>query len=300
MHMRGFCLFLVGVSLAVAQSNFPAMHYKVDSDWPQLPAGWNFGETPGVAVDAKDHVFVLHRGENPILEFTPDGRLVRSWGEGLFIRPHAIRIDQEGNIWTVDNDTHQILKMDPSGRIRLVIGRRGQSGETEEAFNRPTDVAFGLNGEIYISDGYVNSRVVKFSKEGRYITAWGKKGKGPGEFNLPHSVAVDKQGRVYVGDRENRRLQVFDGNGKFLEEWTHVGSPWGLDLQPDQTLFIADGYNDRVLKVDLTGKVLGAFGGNGRMPGEMNFVHHLEVDSAGNIYVGEIKNQRVQKFTPRK
>jgi DNA-binding beta-propeller fold protein YncE len=265
-----------------------------------LPAGWNFGETPGVAVDAKDHVFVLHRGENPIMEFTPDGRLVRSWGKGLFIRPHAIRVDPEGNIWTVDNDTHQVLKMDPSGRVRLVIGRKGVSGETEEAFNRPTDVAFGANGDIYISDGYVNSRVVKFSKDGRYITAWGKKGSGPGEFNLPHSVAVDKQGRVYVGDRENRRLQIFDGDGKFIEEWKHVGSPWGLDMQPDQTLFIADGYNDRVLKVDLTGKVLGAFGGNGRMPGEMSFVHHLEVDSAGNIYVGEIKNQRIQRFTPRK
>jgi sugar lactone lactonase YvrE len=300
MHVRAFCLLLAGVSLAIAQSNFPAMHYKVDAAWPQLPVGWNFGETPGVAVDAKDHVFVLHRGENPIMEFTPDGRLVRSWGKGLFIRPHAIRIDPEGNIWTVDNDTHQVLKMDASGRVRLVIGRRGVSGETEEAFNRPTDIAFAANGDIYISDGYVNSRVVKFSKDGRYITAWGKKGSGPGEFNLPHSVAVDKQGRVYVGDRENRRLQVFDGNGKFLEEWKHVGSPWGLDLQPDQTMFIADGYNDRVLKVDLTGKVLGAFGGNGRMPGEMSFVHHLEVDSAGNIYVGEIKNQRIQRFTPRK
>lgn len=298
--IRAFCLFLLGVAAAAAQSEFPAMHYKVDAEWPQLPAGWNFGETPGVAVDAKDHVYVLHRGENPILEFTPDGRLVRSWGKGLFIRPHAIRIDPEGNIWTVDNDTHQILKMDPSGRIRMVIGRRGQSGETEEAFNRPTDVAFGPDGEIYISDGYVNSRVVKFSKEGRYITAWGKKGSAPGEFNLPHSVAVDKQGRVYVGDRENRRLQIFDSNGKFLKEWTHVGSPWGLDMQPDQTLFIADGYNDRVLHVDLTGKVLGAFGGNGRMPGDLSYVHHLEVDSAGNIYVGEIKNQRVQKFEPRK
>jgi DNA-binding beta-propeller fold protein YncE len=300
MHIRILCLFLAAVWVTVAQSNFPAMRYKAEADWPQMPPGWNFGETPGVAVDAKGHVFVLHRGEHPIIEFTAEGKMVRSWGEGLFIRPHAIRIDPQGNIWTVDNDTHQILKMDPGGRIRLVIGRRGLSGETEEAFNRPTDVAFGPNGEIYISDGYVNSRVVKFSKEGRYITAWGKKGKGPGEFNLPHSVAVDKQGRVYVGDRENRRVQVFDADGKFLEQWTHVGSPWGLDLLGDETMFIADGYNDRVLKVDLSGKVLGAFGGNGRMPGELSYVHHLEVDNAGNVYVGEIKNQRVQKFVPGK
>jgi sugar lactone lactonase YvrE len=299
MRLRIFCLLLLGTSFAIAQSNFPTMQYKVDPDWPTLPGGWNFGETPGVAVDATGHVYVLHRGPHPIMEFTPDGRLVRSWGEGLFIRAHAIRIDPEGNIWTVDNDTHQVLKMDPSGRVRLVIGRRGQSGETNESFNRPTDVAFGPNGDIYVSDGYVNSRVVKFSKEGRYVTAWGKKGKGEGEFNLPHSVAVDKQGRVYVGDRENYRLQVFDANGKFLQQWTNVGSPWGLDLQPDGTMFIADGYNDRVLKVNLDGKVLGAFGGNGRQAGQMSYVHHLEVDSAGNIYVGEIKNQRVQKFMPR-
>ena len=300
MRIRALCWFLIAASLAIAESNSPAMNYKVNADWPQLPSGWNFGETPGVAVDAKGHVFVLHRGEHPIIEFTPEGKMVRSWGEGLFIRPHAIRIDPSGNIWTVDNDTHQILKMDPTGRIRLVIGRRAQSGESEEAFNRPTDVAFGPNGEVYISDGYVNSRVVKFSKDGRYITAWGKKGQGPGEFNLPHSVAVDKQGRVYVGDRENFRVQVFDGDGKFLAEWKDVGSPWGLDLQADQTMFIADGYNDRVLKVDLTGKVLGAFGGNGRMPGELSYIHHLEVDGSGNIYVGEIKNQRVQKFVPAK
>jgi DNA-binding beta-propeller fold protein YncE len=300
MRLRTFCLVLAAVSLAISQSpDFPAMQYKVDPDWPALPAGWNFGEAPGVAVDAKGHVFVLHRGEHPIMEFTSDGRLIRSWGEGLFIRPHGIRIDPEGNIWTVDNDTHQVMKMDPSGRVRMVIGRKGFSGETEEAFNRPTDVAFGPNGEIYVADGYVNSRVVKFTKEGRYVTAWGKKGKGEGEFNLPHSVAVDKQGRVYVGDRENYRLQIFDANGKFLQQWTHVGSPWGLDMQPDQTLFIADGYNDRILKVNLEGKVLGAFGHNGRLLGEFSYLHHLELDSTGNIYTGEIKNQRIQKFSPR-
>lgn len=299
MRLRTFCLLLVAASLAISQSNFPAMNYKVDPGWPQMPPGWNFGETPGVAVDARGHVFVLHRGEHPIIEFTPDGKQVRSWGEGLFIRPHSIRIDPQGNIWTVDNDTHQVLKMDPSGRVRMVIGRRGVSGETEENFNRPTDVAFGPNGEIYVSDGYVNSRVVKFSKEGRYVTAWGKKGKAPGEFNLPHAIAVDKQGRVYVGDRENRRLQIFDADGKFLKEWTNVGSPWGLDLRPDETLFIADGYNDRIVKADLNGKILGAFGNNGRMAGELSYVHNLGLDNAGNIYAGEIKNQRVQRFTPR-
>ncbi len=288
----------VGMS-APAEPDFPSMQYDVDPEWPALPPGWNFGEVAGVAADGRGHVFVFHRGEHPIMEFAPDGRMARSWGEGLFIRPHAIRVDPEGNIWTVDNDTHQVLKMDSSGRVRMVIGRRGQSGETEENFNRPTDVAFAPNGDIYVSDGYGNSRVVRFSKDGRYITAWGKKGDGEGEFNLPHTVAVDRQGRVYVGDRENYRVQIFDPDGKFLAQWRHVGSPWGLDMRPDGTLFIADGHNDRILKVTLEGKVLGAFGKNGRMPGELSFVHHLGLDPAGNIFASEIKNQRVQKFSPR-
>ncbi len=290
--------FTVGSSPAPAESDFANLEYAVDPGWPMLPPGWNFGEVAGVATDGRGHVFVFHRGEHPIMEFTPHGRLVRSWGEGMFIRPHAIRVDPDGNIWTVDNDTHQVLKMDPSGRVRMVIGRRGESGEGDELFNRPTDVAFAPNGDFYVSDGYGNSRVVRFSKQGRYITAWGKAGDADGEFNLPHSVAVDGQGRVYVGDRENYRVQIFDEDGRFLEKWTHVGSPWGLDMQADQTVLIADGHNDRILKVTLAGEVLGAFGQNGRMPGDLSFVHQLGVDAAGNIFTSEIKNQRVQKFAP--
>lgn len=301
MRIPNLALGLLALCLAGAapSAEFPAMEYDVDADWPTLPAGWNFGEVAGVAVDARDHVFVFHRGEHPIMEFMPDGRLVRSWGSGMFIRPHGIRVDPEGNIWTVDNDTHQVLKMDPAGRVRMVIGRRGQGGESDELFNRPTDVAFAPNGDFYVSDGYVNSRVVKFSKDGRFLTAWGRKGDGEGEFNLPHSVAVDQQGRVYVGDRENYRVQVFDSSGKFLSQWRHVGSPWGLDIRPDGTLFLADGHNDRILKLTLEGEVLGAYGRNGRLPGDLNFVHHLGVDSQGNILASEIKNQRVQRLRPR-
>lgn len=287
------------LSPVAGAADFPAMQLAADTEWPSLPLGWSFGEAPGVAVDGKGHVYVFHRGVHPIMEFAPDGRLVRSWGDDMFIRAHAIRIDPEGNIWTVDNDTHQVLKMDPSGRVRMVFGRRGQSGESDELFNRPTDVAFGPNGDIYVTDGYGNSRVVKFSKEGRYIKAWGKHGKGEGEFDLPHTVVVDQQGRVYVGDRENYRVQIFDANGKFLTQWGHVGSPWGLDFHPDGTLMMADGHNDRILKVSLDGKVLGAFGRNGRMPGDLNFGHHIAVDPEGNVFVSEIKNQRVQKFRPR-
>ena len=283
---------------ALRGSEFGQLPYTVDPNWPRLPAGWNLQETPGVAVDANDHVYVFHRGEHPIIELTPDGRVVRSWGEGMFIRPHAIRIDPQGAIWAVDNDTHQVLKMDPSGRVRMVMGRKGQSGEGPDLFNRPTDVAFAEDGSFYVSDGYGNSRVAKFSADGRFITAWGRKGDAPGQFDLPHAVVVGPNGLVYVGDRENHRLQVFDADGGFIEQWTEVGSPWGLARSHDGALFIADGHNNRILKAGFDGTVRGQISSGGKAPGQVDFAHHIAIDSRGNVYVAEIKNWRVQKFLP--
>ncbi len=286
-------------ALVWAQAEFPALPHKVDPDWPKLPAGWTFQETPGVAVDSREHVYVLHRGEHPIMEFDREGKFVRSWGDGVFLRAHGLKVDPEGNLWVVDDGGHTVMKMDAAGRVRMILGRKGQSGETHENFNRPTDVAFAPNGDFYVSDGYGNSRVVKFSKDGRFLKAWGKKGTAEGEFNTPHAVAVDRQGRVYVGDRENRRLQVFDAEGKFLAQWKHVGSPWGLFLTADQSLYLCDGYANRVLKLSLDGNVLGTTAGPGKLAGQLDFAHHLAVGPSGSIYVAEIKNWRAQKFAAR-
>jgi DNA-binding beta-propeller fold protein YncE len=211
-------------------------------------------ETAGVAVDAGNHSYVLHRGPHPIMEFTADGSLVRSWGDGLFVRPHSIRVDAEGNIWTTDDGAHTVLKMDRQGRIVLVLGRyrnssesqgmtgpqvggalRGMRDETVVRFNGPTDSAVAPNGDIFVADGYGNSRVVKFNKEGIFVKEWGKRGSAPGEFNTPHSIVVDKQNRVLVADRENYRVQIFDTDGVFQEEWKDLGSPWGLALTVRQS-----------------------------------------------------------------
>ncbi|MGH8247045.1 MAG: peptidyl-alpha-hydroxyglycine alpha-amidating lyase family protein, partial [Gammaproteobacteria bacterium] len=227
MRVRSLIVLLIACASALAQSHPPVLSYRVETEWPKLPAGWTFQETPGVSVDAREHVYVFHRGEHSIMEFDRAGNLVRSWGDGVYIRPHAVRVDPAGNLWAVDDGGHIVVKMDAMGRVRMVLGRKGSKGETKELFDRPTDIAFAPNGDFYVTDGYGNSRVVKFSKDGRYLTAWGKKGTTVGEFNTPHSIAVDKQGRVYVGDRENYRMQIFDDNGKFLKEWKHVGSPWG-------------------------------------------------------------------------
>lgn len=291
-------ILLAAAAFAPAQQAWPQLDYKVDPDWPKLPAGWTFEETPGVAIDARGHAFVFHRGPHPIVEFNPAGAFVRSWGDGVWVRPHGLKFDAGGNLWASDDLGHIVVKMDSSGRVRMVLGRKNTKGDTDNTFNRPTDVAFGPRGDIYVSDGYGNSRVVKFDKDGRFVKAWGKKGKAPGEFDLPHGIAVDAQGRVYVGDRDNRRMQVFDADGAFLEQWTHVGSPWGVAVAGD-SLFMADGYNNRVLKLSLKGEVLGVLGGPGKLPGQLDYCHHLAIGPDRSIYVAEIKNWRAQKFSPR-
>jgi len=204
--------------------------------------------------------------------------------------------------------------MDTEGHVRMVLGRyrkagdsvppptpgpRGLRDENILLFNRPTDVAFAPNGDIYVTDGYGNSRVVKFTGSGRFVRAWGTKGKGKGQFDTPHSIAVDRQGRVYVADRENYRIQIFNPEGEFLQEWTNVGAPWGLYLTPEQILYMADGYNNRVLKLDLEGKLLGSFGAPGKLPGQFSYVHNISVGPDGAVYPAEILNWRPQKFLPR-
>jgi sugar lactone lactonase YvrE len=298
----------------LAQSALPELPYKAQLQWPHLPPGWNFRETPGIAVDARQHVFVVHRGEHPIMEFDEKGNFVRGFGDALFDRAHAVRFDPEGNLWGVDDGSHVVMKLDAEGHVKMVLGRyrkpgesltparpgpRGMRDEDILLFNRPTDIAFASNGDFYVSDGYGNSRVVKFSKDGRFLKAWGSRGTAQGQFNTPHSVAVDKQDRVYVADRENYRIQIFTPDGGFLKEWTHVGAPWGLHITPDQSLYMADGYNNRVLKLNLEGKILGALGAPGKLPGQFSYVHHLSVGSDGVIYTAEILNWRPQKFTPR-
>ena len=290
---------LLAATWALSEPAIETLPYQADQSWPQLPEHWNLRETAAVAADAKDHVYVFHRGLHPIIEFDPAGKFVRSFGEGLFDSPHGLRIDPEGNIWAVDNAAHVVVKMDPKGRVRMVLGRRGTSGETEDLFFRPTDVTFAPNGDFFVSDGYGNSRVVKFAKNGKFIKAWGKRGVKDSEFNTPHSVVVDKSGRLLVADRENFRIQIFDQDGKFLQKWGHVGSPWGLALHGDNTLFMSDGYNNRILKLDLDGRIVGSFGSHGKLPGELELPHQMTVDSRGAVYVGEITNWRAQKFVAK-
>jgi DNA-binding beta-propeller fold protein YncE len=275
----------------------PPLPHKLVKDWAKLPKGWNFGESSGVAVDKQDNVWVFNRGAHPVIQFDENGNMLQSWGEGLFKSSHGIRIDADGNVWAIDVKGHLVLKFSPAGKVQMVIGRSPGTNDSKDAFNEPTGIAFAANGDLFISDGYVNSRVIKFNREGDYLSHWGSKGEGDGQFNLVHDVTIDSAGKVYVADRTNARVQIFDASGKFLGKWTGIGAPWGLAyVAKENAIFMCDGLNNRVIKLGLDGTVQGVLGSHGRIPGKFDFVHNIAVDSEGSIYVVEIKNWRVQKF----
>ncbi|MFN7936427.1 MAG: peptidyl-alpha-hydroxyglycine alpha-amidating lyase family protein [Bryobacteraceae bacterium] len=277
---------------------WPALPYTLDPSWPRLTAKHTLQETAGVAALKSGETLVFHRGTPQMLRLDPEGKAQSHFGEGLFSRPHSARIDPEGNIWTADAGTHVVLKHDPTGKVLMVMGRKNEAGEAQDRFNQPTDIAFAPNGDFFVTDGYGNSRVVKYSRNGAFVKAWGKKGAGPGDFNLPHTAVV-LNNKLYVGDRENYRIQVFDLDGRFLEEWNEIGSPWGLATSASGHLWMADGHNNRILKLSPKGKVLGTIGETGKLPGQFRFAHMIDVDAQNRVYVTEILNWRVQRFIPK-
>jgi DNA-binding beta-propeller fold protein YncE len=318
--MKPFALILFVASLTSAfalgqQAPSTAIAFDADPRPVKLPPDTHLGEVAGVAVNSKGHIFVYHRGglRTQLLEFNADGSFLRYIGNDLygFSFAHVVKIDKEDNIWCVDEGSNMVIKFDPSGEVLLLLGRKPESVEApgpgepqrtprQEWFNRPTDVGWDSAGNIYVSDGYGNSRVAKFDKNGNFIKAWGQRGSAPGQFHIPHSLVVDDSGKVYVGDRENKRIQVFDGQGTFLTQFTNVGAPWAICITPgpNQVLYSADSdATGRIYKLDLQGNLLGFLGTKGKQPGQFGWVHEMACPSENVIYVGELLNWRVQKLT---
>jgi len=290
-----------------AQSGPPALPYAAAPDRFRLPEGITFGPVASVAINSAGHFFVFNRGPHPLMEFRPDGSFVRFLAEGLIQRAHGLRVDRDDNIWITDVAAHVVLKLNPQGRVVLVLGAQGAAGEFNKAFkfplfSEPTDVAFGPAGEIYVSEGHGGgvARVRKFNAEGNLAKSWGQKGTQPGEFSLAHSIVVDRKGLVYVSDRENGRIQIFDPDGNFLKSWTSIGHPNGLGIGPDGFLYVTDGNAGKVFKVDFEGRVIGAIGSLGKGDGQFGESHWVVLDADRNIYVGDVFNWRVQKFSPKK
>jgi YVTN family beta-propeller protein len=289
-------------SLYGQQDSVPTMSYRLVPGFFKFPSNIHLGEAASVALDSKGNIFIANRGTHPLVEFDSEGNFLRSIDDDVFVDAHSIRFDTDGNMWFVDRNSHIVLKLDPDGRVLMVLGRKNVSGlmsnHGQPLFNRPTDVAFGANGDIFVTDGYGNSRVVKFDKNGKFLKTWGTKGTGPSEFNIPHSIAIDSKGLLYVADRENNRIQIFDGDGNFIRQWDKIGSPWWLCITPgpNQVIYMADGVAGRVLKLNLSGEILGAFGDPGKQSGRFAEPHGLAVGPQHELYVSEILTWRVQKF----
>ncbi len=316
-------VFTTAIVCASARQKSPEP-YAVVHGWPVLPDGTVLGQVSGVAVDSHNHVFVFHRAENSwatdkthpitvpaILCFDgASGKLLASWGENRFLEPHGLRVDVHDNVWVTDRALQQVFKFSHDGKLLLSIGTERVAGTDATHFDKPTDVAFASDGSIYVSDGYGNNRVAKFSPDGKFLFDWGHKGQGPGEFDLPHSVTVDRQGNVYVADRGNARIQVFDSTGKFLKVWKspELGRPWSLTIGPDNLLYLVDGGDlkpappnrGQLLKLDLSGKILAKWSRFGNYDGQIYWGHDLAVGKDGAVYVGDVYHgMRVQKFVPR-
>jgi|1185.fasta_scaffold27608_1 DNA-binding beta-propeller fold protein YncE len=267
-------------------------HDVKPEEWKQMPSGWVFGRVSAVSTDSHANVYVLHRNTqiDPLVIFDQNGNYLRSWGKGVIMDPHGIRVDKHDNVWVVDR-AGQIIKYTPDGKVQWKVGTAGQRGTDDHTFNLPTDVAWDSQDNTYISDGYGNSRVVKFDKNGKYVKDWGTAGSAPGQFNTPHSIQFDSKDRAYVSDRENNRIQIFDTDGKLIKIWNHLGSTQGIWISPKDEMYIlthrnnvenitADTLAGRLMHIDLeSGKVLGAM----ESPG-----HEISGSPNGDIFVASL------------
>ena len=286
----------------------PELDYVVAPTAVTLPAGKTMGATASVAFDSEGHLWVLSRGEQAFFEFNPDGTFIRSFGDGLFMRSHGLRIDAQGNLWATDVGGHIVVKLDRQGKTLLTLGSKGEAGDWNEAagsrkLNQPNDVAIAANGDIFVAQGHTpgpagDARVLKFDKDGRFIKSWGGKGAGPGQFQVAHGIAIDSKGLLWVADRENQRIQVFQQDGTFVREIKYKGLPCSLDIGR-QYIYMVNGFAGQVLRLDLNGKVLAAIGKPGKGPGEFGEAHMIAVSGRDEIYVADSVNAALVKFVKK-
>ena len=277
-------VFALGSLQSVPRAADP---YRAVEGWGPLPAGITWGEVPGMTIDADGRIYAFHRNQPPVVEFDASGKILKTWGENMFVWPHGIRVDRNGFLWLTDGRGRdgrgqQVFKYTRDGKLLMTLGTAGKAGEGPDTFNGPTDVAVAPNGDVFVADGHVNSRIVKFTKDGTFVKAWGKKGTGPGEFDLPHTMFFDSRGRLLVGDRTNKRIQIFDQEGTFLDQWPQFGSPSGMFIAPDDTLYVVD-YNDKMRLFIGSAKD----GSIRHAINNLTLAEGVAVDKQGNIYVGE-------------
>jgi sugar lactone lactonase YvrE len=257
----------------------------------KIPPAVKLGAMSAVEVDRKGNVYVLHRGEPPLVKFNPKGEYLKGWGEGMFKVAHGLRVDRAGNIWTTDNGNHVLRQFSPEGVLLQTVGEVNVAGGDEAHFRSPDDLVFSTKGEIYVADSG-NGRIVHLDGKGKFLGQWGKKGKGPSEFATAHGLAIDRQNRIYVADRNNNRVQVFDAAGKFLAEWGGFGNPFGLHVRDNQ-LLVSEGDVNKIFHFSLdSGKIEEQWGDSQTL----QLPHLMASDRKGNLYIAEVNGKRVQIF----
>lgn len=327
-----FLMIPAGLAFAQGQATGPewprvnlSTCYDVDAGFFRRPADLAWADMTGIAIDGQGQIWLVTRAPVPVQVFDSKGNFVRAWGKDLLVSSHFIRIDHEGMIWLADAKQHVVFRCTPEGKVLLRIGTPNEPGCDATHMNRPTDMAIGPSGDVFVADGYANARIAHFDRYGKFIKDWGKVGTGPGEFSFPHSIVMDSKGILYEADRSNNRIQVFDQSGKFLAEWRNLLVPWGLYVtkgkdgedeiwacgsspmpwRPEDGFLGCPPKDQLIMKFDTTGRVLQLWtfpkGEDGKeKPGELNWLHAIAVDAQGNLFVGDIKGQRAQKFVPKK
>jgi streptogramin lyase len=301
--MRSYLLTLAFLASLTVSAPAPAADsYAVSTSWAQMPAGMTWGKVISVAVDDKDNVWVLRRSEPSVVVFTSGGKFVKSWGQGLFNDgAHSIYVDHAGFVWTTDNGDNTVYKFDQDGKLLLTLGRRGMKGDntSHDLFDGPSSVAVAPNGDFLVTDGYRNSRIVKFSKDGTFIKIiGGVKSNAPGQFDLPHAAVFDSKGRIILTDRNNKRVQILDQEGAFIDQWPSLDlfRPAGIVVTSDGTVYVSDtNPQGATIKIVKDGKVTGVIGDLDGLP------HFIAMDHAGAIYMADTKvgAETVKKITKR-
>ncbi|MBN1393555.1 MAG: hypothetical protein JW959_00795 [Pirellulales bacterium] len=295
-----------------------AAWYEVDPRWPRRSESAPWGAMSGAAIDRRRRrIWLFTRSEVPVQVYDAEGKYIDGWGHELIKVPHGFRLDDQDNIWITDCETHVVAQFTPKGKLLKTLGTPNVAGDDGGHFNQPTDMTITPEGEVFVADGYGNSRIVHFDRDGRFVNQWGKLGSAPGEFSIPHNIVRDSRGRLYVADRNNVRIQVFDPRGKLLDVWSNLLVPWGLCMSENDEIWACGSSpmtwaesktplgcppkDQLIMRFSPSGKLLSLWtfpkGEDGQeKPGELNWLHDVAVDSQGNLYLGDIMGKRLQKF----
>jgi sugar lactone lactonase YvrE len=310
---------LVGFApIGRAQTRILPNPYREVSNWAKLPAGAKWAGVISVDPASNGDIWVFHRADPPILRFDRSGKVVTSFGDGMFVQAHGMTVDRDGNVWVTDAQSkdgkgNQVLKLSPQGKVLLTLGKAGSPGGAgSDVFNGPCDVAVAANGDIFVADGHfakiAENRIMKFSKDGKFIKAWGKRGSGPGEFDTPHALAIDSRGRIFVADRSNNRLQIFDQDGRFLDEWKQFGRPSGVFIDRNDMIYVADSQSNSKQNPGFTRGIRIGSAKDGKVASLIPFsesdpeknnnagVEGVAADSEGNVFGAEVSTEILKKY----